>query len=354
MRKIIASSFALFALTIGAACGSDFEENGAQPGSSSGFAGGDGGSSGSNDAACVTTSKKAEKQPVDMIIGLDTSFSMDFDLKWTNTRAALKAFVSNQAYSDLGLGLQFFPIRKQCSVDEYEKPAVPLMLQAQAAAPIAAALDAQQMAGGTPMVPLLEGLVKYLRANARLGRKPVIVLATDGVPDDTCLSSDPATKSNTLENAIAMAQEGLGGTPSISTFVIGVGSELTALDKIAAAGGTTKATLVDTGANAQQAIVDALDTIRKNAIPCDFDVPPGGIDAANTNVTYTSGSGATKQLVYVGDANGCAQAPSEGWYFDDEKNPTKVFLCSAACDAARVDDLGRIDLVFGCPRVGVR
>lgn len=353
MKRVLGPLFVLTGLVIVAACGSDFDENANKPpeGSSSGF-GGDGGPS--NDAACATTSKKAEKQPIDMVIGLDTSFSMDFDQKWPNTRAALKAFVSNPAYADLGVGLQFFPIRKQCSVDEYEKPAVALALQSQAAGPISTALDAQQMAGGTPMVPLLEGLVKYLRANVRLGRKPVIVLATDGVPDDTCLSSDPAVKSNTLENAVAVAQDALNGSPSIATFVIGVGSELGALDGIAAAGGTTKATLVDTGTNAQQAIVTALDTIRKNAIPCDFDVPSGGIDAANTNVTYTSGAGSTKQLVFVGDAAGCAQAPSDGWYFDDEKNPKKVFLCVAACDAARADDLGRIDLLFGCPRVGIR
>lgn len=354
MKRILGALSALGLFVVIGACGSDFDETGAQPpGSSSGFAG-DGGGGGNDDAACATTSKKAEKAPVDMIIGLDTSFSMDFDDKWPNTRAALKAFVSNPAYAELGLGLQFFPIRKQCSVADYEKPAVPLALQAQAAGPIGVALDAQQMAGGTPMVPLLEGLVKYLRANARVGRKPVIVLATDGVPDDTCLSSDPGTRSNTLENAVAVAQDALAGTPPIATFVIGVGSELTALDAIATAGGTTKATLVDTGGNAQQAIVAALDAIRKSAIPCDFDVPAGTIDAANTNVTYTSGAGATKQLLFVGDAAGCAKAPNEGWYFDDEKNPKKVFLCSAACDAARVDDLGRIDLVFGCPRVGIR
>ena len=43
--------------------------------------------------------------------------------KWSNVRDALKAFVGNPAYADLGVGLQFFPIRKQCSVADYQTPA---------------------------------------------------------------------------------------------------------------------------------------------------------------------------------------------------------------------------------------
>lgn len=322
-------------------------------GNSSGFNAGDGGG-GDGSTACATDRKKAEKQPVDMVIGLDTSFSMDFDSKWPNVRDALKAFVGNPAYADLGVGLQFFPIRKQCSVADYQMPAVPLTLQPQAAAPIGAALDAQQMAGGTPMVPLLEGLTKYLTANAKPGRKPVLVLATDGVPDDTCLSSEDGARPNTLDNAVAVADAALKGTPSISTFVIGVGGELLALNAIAAAGGTGAATLVDTGGNAQQALLAALDGIRRKAIPCDYDIPPGTIDPESTNVTYTS-NGNTKNLVFVGNEAGCGKAPDgAGWYFDNEAAPKKVILCAAMCEAVKGDDLGSVELVFGCPRVGVK
>ena len=135
--------------------------------------------------------------------------------------------------------------------------------------------------------------------------------------------------------------------------MIGVGGELTALNAIAVAGGTGAATLVDTGANAQQALLDALDGIRRKAIPCDYDIPPGTIDPKATNVTYTSG-GSTKQLVFVGNEAGCAKAQNgEGWYFDDEAAPKKVVLCTAMCDAVKGDDNGSVDLVFGCPRIGV-
>ncbi len=341
-----------------AACGSDSEatdNTSSSSGSTSGFIGDDGGGNNLDGEGCATTTKKAEKQPVDMVIGLDTSFSMDFDSKWPNVRDALKTFVSNPAYAELKVGLQFFPIRKQCSVPDYQAPAVPLTLQPQASGPIGAALDLQQMSGGTPMVPLLQGLSKYLVANLTPGRKPVLVLATDGFPDDTCLAGDSATGAlpNTLDNAVAVADLAFKGTPSITTFVIGVGGELKALDAIAAAGGTGTATLIDTGGNAQASLLAALDGIRRKAIPCDYDIPTGQIDAKQTNVTYTQASGQTSQLVFVGNEAGCAKAPNNGWYFDNEAAPKKVILCAATCDAVKVDDIGHVDLVFGCPRVGV-
>jgi hypothetical protein len=338
-------------------CGSDADSNDApkvKGPTTPGFDVGDGGASSGDFSGCATDKKKAEKQPVDMVIGLDTSFSMDFDSKWSNVKDALKAFTSNPAYSDLGVGLQFFPIRKQCSVGDYQVPAVPLSLQPQAAAPIAAALDGQQMAGGTPMVPLLQGLTKYLAASAKPGRKPVLVLATDGVPDDTCLSAEDGATPNTLENAVAVAGSAFTGTPSIATFVIGVGGELSALNTIAAAGGTTAATLVDTGGNAQQALLTALDNIRRTAIPCDFDIPPGTIDPKQTNVTYTT-NGYTEPLVFVENEAGCAKATNgAGWYFDNEAAPKKVVLCKALCEVVKGDDQGSVDLVFGCPRVDVK
>jgi hypothetical protein len=271
-------------------------------------------------------------------------------------KAALAAFVTNPAYAaDLGFGLQFFPIRKQCSVADYQALAVPLAPGAMAAGPITQALDTQMMAGGTPTVPVLQGLVAYLKAHPNPARKPVLLLATDGIPDDTCTSAVDGETPNTLANAIAVAAAAYAGTPSISTFVIGVGSDLTALNGIAMAGGTGTATLVDTGTNAQQQFLDALDAARKSAIPCDFTIPTGSnVDPTETNVEYVAGAGGSQTFVFVGDAAGCSKAPTNGWYFDDPVTPTKVSLCQAACDTVKMDDLGQVNVVFGCPRVEAR
>ena len=308
MKDVLTTSGLVLCAIIGAgalatACGSDNEattdDGGVEGGT--GFGNLDGGATADGFAGCATSTKKAEKLPVDMVIGLDTSFSMDFDSKWTNVRAALKSFVGNPANADLGLALQFFPVRKQCSVSDYATPAVLLGLQPVNASPITAALDAQQMAGGTPMVPLLEGLTQYLQAKGNSARKPIIVLATDGVPDDTCLADTATSKANTIENAVLVAGQAFKGTPSIPTFVIGVGSELTALNAIGQAGGTGNAILVDTAADAQGAFLKALDNIRKAAVPCDFPLPVGStIDVATTNVTSTSAAGVPKTYVSVG------------------------------------------------------
>ncbi len=301
-------------------------------------------------AGCGTRSK-AEKLPVDMVIGLDTSFSMDFDSKWSNVRSAMKSFVGNPAYAELGIAVQFFPIRKQCSVADYAQPAVPLALQPVVKAPIIAALDLQQMAGGTPMVPLLEGLNAYLKANAKPTRKPVIVLATDGFPDDSC-PGGAGQRANTIENAVAVATEALNGSPPVFTFVIGVGGELSALNAISQAGGTGDAILVDTSTNAEAAFLKALDTIRRAAIPCDYPISAElGVDVEKTNVTYTPAGGASQSYVFVGNEAGCAKAPNEGWYFDNEAKPTKVILCKGACDVVKADDTGSVEVVVGCPRI---
>jgi hypothetical protein len=326
-------------------------------GSSSGgstFQGGDDGG-GSDGGGCASVSKRAEKVPLDMVIGLDTSFSMDFDDKWTNVKAALEAFVTNPAYADLGLGLQFFPIRQQCNASDYEMLAVDLAPAPMVSAAITQELEAQMMAGGTPTVPLLQGLIAYLQAHPNAGHKPVILLATDGVPDDTCVSPVDGETPNTLANATSIAAAAYAASPSISTFVIGVGSDLSALNAIAQAGGTGTATLVDTGGNAQQQFLAALDAARRSAIPCNFSIPAGSdVDPTETNVEYAPASAPSLTFVFVGDSTGCSQAPSNGWYFDDPSAPTQVILCDAACDMVKADDLGQVNVVFGCPRIEVR
>ena len=355
----LVGSLAIVAVVVGGstvtACGSESEptvgpvEFEGGPGFNNDSSGGDGGDP---FAGCAKSSKKAEKLPVDMVIGLDTSFSMDFDSKWANVRDAMKAFVGNPAYADLGIALQFFPLRKQCSVADYTLPAVALGLQPLVRSAITTSLDAQQMFGGTPIVPLLEGLTKYLQTNANPARKQVIVLATDGVPDDTCLAETATSKANTIANAVVVADKALKGTPSIPTFVIGVGSELSALNAIGQAGGTGNAILVDTAANAQAAFLKALDSIRRAAIPCDYELPAsGGVSAADTNVTYTPSTGPAQTYAFVGNEAGCVKAPNDGWYFDNEMNPTRVILCKGACDIVKLDDGGSVGVVFGCPRI---
>jgi len=216
---------------------------------------------------------------------------------------------------------------------------------------ISAALDAQQMSGGTPMVPMLKGTITYCRqwAAQNTGRKVVVVVATDGIPDDTCLAG---ALPNTIANVVAVAADGIATKPAVPTFVIGVGKELTALDQIAQAGGTVSAFLIDPTKDLQQAFLTALDDIRRD-IACEYPIPPPpsseiAIDYAKVQVRYTS-AGQAETLTPVKDAADCATAPDKGWYYDSSTGkPTKIILCPLTCKRAQGSNTGLVDVIFGC------
>lgn len=356
-RALLSCGLLAFALAPAvSACGSNDDQppTGDQPDSGGGFVETDSGTAG---LKCATDSRKAEVVPVDLMVGLDTSFSMDFDKKWISVQAALKSFVKNQSLAGLGLGLQYFPLRKQCSVGDYSQPAVPITVLPNAAQPVEQSLDGQQMFGGTPMVPMLQGLNQYMKTFAAQNpnRKPVIVLATDGIPDDTCQGGLNGSTPNTIENAVAAAKASYEGTPSVSVFVIGVGGELTALNAIGQAGGTGNAILVDTTQDVEKAFLDALTTIRKTAIPCDYAIPALNAppDPSKININYVTNAG-PQVFLYVGTAADCAKAEENGWYFDNDAAPTKIILCPKTCERVKSSDEGKVEVVFGCERQGIK
>ncbi|MEO7096494.1 MAG: hypothetical protein ABI175_24760, partial [Polyangiales bacterium] len=267
----------------------------------------------------------------------------------------IQAFVKDKKFDGLGFGITFYPARKSCSSSEYEVPALPIQILPLGAGAIATELDARRMSGGTPLVPVMQGSGVYTKAwaLAHPKRKVVVLLASDGVPDDTCLAPGTDGLNNTLANTVAVTKTLKDGTPSVSTFVIGVGSSLTELDQIAAAGGTKKAILVDVGGDIAKSFLDALDAIRKTAISCDYTIPPpsgGKLDFEKVNVRFTKGDGTTVDFTYVGKKEDCGLSP-HGWYYDDPAKPTKVILCDAPCDEVKVSSDGRVDVLFGCKRL---
>lgn len=303
--------------------------------------------------ACATQSAKAELAPLDLLLILDTSASMDYGGKWTSVKAAVRSFVKNPAANGLGLGLQYYPLRAQCNRADYGTPAVAIQTLPAGQMDISDSLGLQQMSGGTPIVPAMEGVVAYLKAWALANptHKIVIVLASDGAPDDSCIAPSPDGRTNSLANATTTAMEAFQSEAKISTFVIGVGSETSVLEQIATAGGG-KALFVDTNADIQGAFLNALTEIRGNALSCEFGIPNAGdmiLDYERVNVLYTAGEMmAPTTLVYVGSAGMCGSAPGKGWYYDDPAMPKKVVLCQDACSTATASTTGRIDVVFGC------
>jgi hypothetical protein len=346
-----------------------------------------GGSSGGGlaDAACATETHKSQSVPVDIYILMDKSGSMNDSSKWSSVVSAFGSFVADPKSAGLGVGLQYFPLAgvidptcvskctdcgcvqscgcsgcsctnnvcscpsgasgDSCNSADYAKPAVSIAPLPGVASSINASLSATSPNGGTPTKAALLGGVAY--AKDFMAQHPdhrvVLVLATDG---------DPNACSSNLLNAAAevaqVAQDAVSGAPSIKTFVIGVGSEVTKLDQVAAAGGTQKAYLVDTGAGATQQFVDALDKIKDSTIACEYAIPAlaaGQIDYGKVNVAYESGG---QQVLVPQVASKSACDPTKGGWYYDAPAPTKIEICDASCGAFNQIGVVQVDVVYGC------
>lgn len=280
-------------------------------------------------AACAADIHDGELVPVDMFVMLDRSGSMDDAGKWSAVSGAFTNFVQLPNLAKLGMGLAFFPTKPaqpppsqpcvddtecgaygpcipfpfpppigcggnnccssqaapddSCVAPDYAKPVVPIADLPGVGSQITAAIGKESPGGAsTPMSPALEGAIDYAQgwAQQHTDHVTVVVLATDGEPNNC--------NPNRIETVAARAEEGLAQNPSIKTFVIGVGSELTTLNLIAQKGGTDKAIIVTTG-NAAQEFLDALDTIR-GSLTCQYQVPvpkTGEPDPNKVNVGYT-------------------------------------------------------------------
>ena len=139
------------------------------------------------------------------------------------------------------------------------------------------------------------------------------------------------------------------------TFVIGVGSSLDNLNKIAAAGGTTSAFLVDTGGNVQQQFLDALNRIRGAALGCNYKIPaptpPATADYTKVNVQYTPGGTSSPKIFPQVASKGQCPASGDAWYYDNPASPTQIVLCDPSCNKVKADASGSFDVLLGCQTI---
>ncbi len=204
-------------------------------------------------------------------------------------------------------------------------------------------INAHSPSTGTPTMPALQGAIQHAKdwAAAHPGHVVIDIFATDGDPLDC------DTNQSHIE---AVAASGFNGTPSIATFVIGVGSQLSALNGVAAAGGTGQAFIVDTSQNVNQQFMAALNAIRGAALGCNYSIPvpeSGVPDYSKVNVEYTPGGSTTPQVIpHVTDKGSCP-ATGNAWYYDDPTSPTQILLCDATCNALSQDSTGEVDVVLG-------
>ncbi|MEO8184639.1 MAG: vWA domain-containing protein [Deltaproteobacteria bacterium] len=328
------------------------------------------------DQVCGGVVIESEPLPLDMYFLVDSSGSMAeptaSGVKWNLVSGALAAFAADPANATINMGIGYFPsgvtatctaaqagclcipvinlcianLGGSCTASDYAAPAVPLALES-ASQRLVADLGTHQLAGGTPTRPALEGTYQYLEGWAREhpGRKVVAVLATDGEPAG-CLPNGVADVARAAAAAAA-------GPSHIQTFVIGVGPALDKLNQIAAAGGTTRAFLMDGQSDLSGAFAAALDAIRTAAAPCAFEIgatgDQGPIDPARVNIRIQPEGAPSAQLVgKTSDGTASTCVGTGGWHYDNPAAPQTIQLCDGTCSAIRN---ARVEVEFGCETV---
>lgn len=368
------------------ATGGSIGTGGISSGGSAGAAGSSGaGGSGGSGGNCAGESIAAHRIPLDMYVLFDRSLSMNDTVtggtKYDAVKGALTMFVQSAESNGIGIGIGYFPLvvanpPPSCTVDadcgnygpcettmvctkadaclaSNYTPDVTIALLPGVSTAIVDSLNAHTPSGFTPTYPALQASYQYVTnwANAHPNDETILVLATDGDPT-TC---DQTNNVNTIAtNLVAPA---FAGNPKIVTFVVGIGSSLTSLNQIAAAGGSQQALIVDTaGADPGGQFLAAMKAIRSSVLlGCRYEIPiPAGgnaFDPAKVNVQFTPLGGAPTLIKHVPAASACTPTDG-GWYYDNPSAPTQIILCDSTCTGLNAGSGSTVTVVLGCATIG--
>lgn len=352
------------------------------------------GAAGGPEVVCETVTHTATLRPAVLAFALDVSGSMgqldcpfwhhDPAVKWTPVVDAVTAFFERPDAATLHASMTLFPASEsQCSTASYAEPDVPLtQLPSTRFANVLRAYEAEvgladytdpmpifggDWRGGTPTAAAIEAVSASLDV-ARTSfpdASMAVVLVTDGMPAGC--GDDVEHLANVIDAVSDLRVAG------ITTYVIGVREptlaedavapweadgervwacknpsgawrwdytdtttpkvppdNLANLHTIAAAGGTERAVLVDTGSPAvtEAALVTAIDVIRRRAVPCSVEIPGregGGFDPEKLDLRIAD-SGDAVALSYDPSCTG-----GVGWRYDNPGAPTRIELCDATC-----------------------
>jgi len=369
-----------------------------------GGGGGDGADSGSGGGGpvCETTSNEAELAPIFLAFAFDVSGSMgqldrpnwwhDPTKKWEPVVAATRAFFEDDNSAGISASLTLFPTTgnsaTKCAVDSYQSPLVSMQglpsdsfgdAFVQYETEVGDPLAGGNWRGSTPTLAACNGTWGYLdslRPDSP-DSKFALVLVTDGLPQGCSGQTDGDTGPIVTAVAAVLAD----GVP---TYVIGIQNPttppdtipanwapqdrgcasntwctppdtLSALNGVAAAGGTEAAFLIDTGnpTATQAAFRQAIDAIRARAISCELGIPPHPVpgqsfDKDRINVSETV-DGDKSDFAYDPDCEN-----GDSWHYDDADQPTKIELCPTTCAAVQATPGATLNVDFLCvPRPDV-
>ena len=136
------------------------------------------------------------------------------------------------------------------------------------------------------------------------------------------------------------------GTPSVQTYVIGIGEAQGDMSAIASSGGTEFIQLdaTEPPETTREKLKTKLQEIRTTQFECSMPIPKAvDFDQTKVNVEFKHTSGSVEMFR---KSPGC---PTKiGWEFDDENSPRKIFLCAETCSSIQQDLTGKISVRLGC------
>ncbi|MFO0568420.1 MAG: vWA domain-containing protein [Polyangiaceae bacterium] len=153
-------------------------------------------------------------------------------------------------------------------------------------------------------------------------RSNVVILLTDGAESSQCVGSC---------NGPCGAGQLLAQTPSVKTYVIGLGVGAQAIDAIAAAGGTAKSLPSNNQAELDAAFSKVADAVAS----CDYVLDNAPADANGIYVYFND------------DPTGVPKDGANGWSYDPVTK--KLSFNGSACTTLKSGSVTDIDVVYGCP-----
>ena len=336
----------------------------------------DAGSEWGTDAAapCGGIDVTIPPSPLDMYIMMDRTDSMLNEVspgltRWDALRQGVEQFLSDStlATSQPRVGFGYFGLTgnpddpAECLAQTYAQPVLPIEELTTASPKIQKAMqDLQNDLGGlTPWLPALQGALEYTQSwqTANPSRVTALVFVTDGYPTEC------TTDVNEIVEVVGEYFAGVTGrfnnvgTPSIRTFIVGVGGNQAEngynLDLVAQAGGSGAATIVNND-GAIDEFASTLVNVTRAQIQCEYPLimvqSTGTVDPTLVQVVYEpyQGSVGSEQFPMARSAADC-NLTDGGWYFDDPLSPTTIRLCPCACASLGA---GTVHVRLGCaPRI---
>jgi hypothetical protein len=328
--------------------------------------GGNGGAGGS----CVDETAAADPLPLDIYFMLDRSGSMGSDCnvtwpnapstssRWCHAINAIAGYIQDPTSNGNRAAIESY-VGSGCP-SGLETPAAGLVdLTAQAGTLISAMDAIPYDPGRTPTSEALRGLVDFTTANQVAGRVIIGVLITDGIPNECSPTSD---------SGLATIVEDHFNNTGIHTFIVGItGASFSSLEAWADYPGaiahddTNDACGTCNGAGCTchhynvgdgdpTNFIAALQQIQNSVVGCTFAIPQpaqGVLDPDAVTVEYfPGGMPPSTVLPRVTDLAACAG--NDGWYYDDNNNPSTIHLCPATCATVQADSMAQIDFRIDC------